>query len=91
MPESKCPITHLSPNSRKKRLTHFRVRKFRMNARLTKAMEKNEILELKSINKVEDDIIQIMRKVGNASKDIITRYKNNLVDGILQEIRANIQ
>ena len=40
MPESKCPITHLSPDSRKKRLSHCRVRKFRLNAMLTRAMEK---------------------------------------------------
>ena len=38
---------------------------------------------------MEGNIIQIIRKVENVSKDIVARYKNDLVDEMLIEINNN--
>ena len=38
---------------------------------------------------MEGNIIQIIRKVENVSKDIVAWYKNDLVDAMLIEINSN--
>jgi hypothetical protein len=82
--DSKCNWSHLSPGSAKKRVKNVRNEKSILNAKLKKLNGFDETLSLKPSNRVEGDIIKMMCRVGNVSKDIFRAYREELINELVQ-------